>query len=260
MAKQYVAANLHGIEWVAYRDRSANVDWPLTRHDLRNGEIRLSGLSFDVLSRVFGAKTPVERRVAAWICATGRNELATTPEGPRPRRVGCAVLRTSLCLLLVFACGESAIDELAPEERERLEALVAGGTSGSSADHRAGCDEGVTNDCVLAGMGMEREDEAAALVLYGRACEAGDGVGCWYQGNLVAQSESSDAETSATSAATLYTRGCELDHNNSCVALAFAHVHGHGVARDLDRAITLFEKACELGTACAHIEHYRAQL
>jgi uncharacterized protein len=70
-----------------------------------------------------------------------------------------------------------------------------------------GCAAGKGHSCTLIAIGFDNaKDEAKAAEMYVKACDLGDGSGCWYAGTR--------------------------------------HVQGRGVAKDVPRGIELLEKAC----------------
>ncbi len=107
------------------------------------------------------------------------------------------------------------------------------------------------------GNGIER-DHTRAAGLFQRVCDHGDPAACWYLGGAYRRGQGVPQDEAR--AAKHYRSSCDDDHANGCVDLAFAHVHGRGVPQDLPTAVSLFDKACTLGTACEHADHYRAEI
>ena len=126
-----------------------------------------------------------------------------------------------------------------------------------------GCDGGDGHACWSLGAKRERPvlsatdaEEAAYKTsrakLNKRACELGDGNGCFsFSSNLregygvVRDSAESDAVLKK--ALTLLPKACDGGDASSCLSLGFLYELGRRIPKDLVKAKTCFEKACKAG-------------
>jgi hypothetical protein len=85
---------------------------------------------------------------------------------------------------------------------------------------------------------------AGAREAYDAACDLGDGDGCAAHGDLL-EADPPDL----AGAVAEYTRGCALDSGRACAGLARSYERGDEGAREPERAVELYEHACELEAA-----------
>jgi TPR repeat protein len=86
------------------------------------------------------------------------------------------------------------------------------------------------------------------------ACLAGQGEACMQVGLFFKLGDSGFPQDDAR-AVVAYGRGCNLGDSRACNNLGDAYAYGEGVARDLDHAVDAFDKSCRLGEAlgCANL-------
>ena len=113
------------------------------------------------------------------------------------------------------------------------------------------CDGGEADACNTAGEIYEQVDALAsgpgrASELFTRACNGGSAFGCLNRGLLAA------ADSDASGAFQLFERACTGGAPAGCHRLAMALEQGQGTARNLPRAVELYDQACrdEVGDAC----------
>jgi uncharacterized protein len=128
----------------------------------------------------------------------------------------------------------------------------------AAALYEKACTAGHTPGCaLLAGLHARGEgvqkDPVRAAALYTRACDSGDPGACLA---LAGQYERGEGVArDAARAAALQTRGidlrlasCERGDGRDCQRLASHYANGHfGLAKDVPRALGLYERACALG-------------
>jgi len=119
----------------------------------------------------------------------------------------------------------------------------------AAAYYERACTAKVPRGCVHLGELRERgqgtaRSLAGARQAYDTACDLRDGDGCAAHGELL-EAEPPDL----AGAVAEYTRGCALDSGRACARLAQAHERGGEVPREPERAIELYERACELKAA-----------
>jgi uncharacterized protein len=125
------------------------------------------------------------------------------------------------------------------------------------------CQWGVTSACVSLGFALEDPrsgafDPRRAVLLYERACDGGDGQGC-YNAGVRAQDANNDARANAFDE-----RACALGHWESSVRAGQRFGLGLGVPNDDAKAFALFTHACDanIASGCAQLavlyEHGRA--
>lgn len=121
---------------------------------------------------------------------------------------------------------------------------------GDGARCRAACDQGEQESCVTLGI-MLREgkgvakDNAQALALLRKGCEAGKPKGCVQAGEILYNVEPKDLGA----AVELFRKGCDAGEPTGCTDLGWALSSGQGVARDDAAAAAAFGKACTGQTA-----------
>jgi len=105
---------------------------------------------------------------------------------------------------------------------------------------------GNRDDCNNMGVNTLLAGNAAvAEPLLQKACDMGNGVGCF---NLAAMFASSEVVVKDPHrAASLYLRACDLGEARGCLGAGMAHYEGVGVGKDAAKALRLFERSCELG-------------
>lgn len=141
----------------------------------------------------------------------------------------------------------------------RLGLRYAGGDGVPTDEARAlalyqkACDAGDGEGCQVAGATLLYTGDPAAkgyfnraAYLYRRACDAGDGASCGELGVIV-EAGSHGEPKNAEHAARLYRKGCEAGHATSCFYLGMAYDDGKGVPRSAAETARWYEKACDLG-------------
>ena len=130
---------------------------------------------------------------------------------------------------------------------------VAGMKAACEADDAESCS--IYADLHLTGEGAPKDPakeemlRARANFLYGKACDQGDGAGCFMFGGSLVDTKR-DAE-----AVQALTKGCELSDAGSCSLLAGCYDEGVGTKADPAKAAQLFAKGCKLGNeaACSRV-------
>ncbi len=124
------------------------------------------------------------------------------------------------------------------------------------------CNNGGGEECNMLGVLYNRGeimplDPLEGVSYFDQACRGGFHKGCQ---NVVIQAVF-DGNVSMTSAGVSdaieqLPAGCEDGESMSCFLLGYAHVHGHGVPRDIPLAQDLLSSACDMGeaAACAELE------
>lgn len=77
------------------------------------------------------------------------------------------------------------------------------------------------------------------------ACDQGIGAACTALGKAWLRGEGVPIDT--FQAASLFRRGCDLEHAHACMFLAEAYRTGEGMLPDQARALELYRRACDLG-------------
>jgi TPR repeat protein len=115
------------------------------------------------------------------------------------------------------------------------------------------CDGGDLDGCVNLGLfykngdGGLAKDEAKALALYEKSCEGGNGRGCYLAGSIY---RAKGPRHDDAKAAAMFTRGCDRRHGDACSDLGYLHGTGEsGVAKDVPKELSLYERACNLGSS-----------
>ena len=88
-----------------------------------------------------------------------------------------------------------------------------------------------------------------ATQLYGQACDAQVGVGCYHLAKLYQSGKGVPAN--AARAGELFDQACNTGHGKSCSILARQYMTGEGVSKDDKKAAGLYEKGCGGGDADA---------
>lgn len=174
---------------------------------------------------------------------------------------GLGLLGLLLLLMVGFGVrGQHLARQQVSEQRARfVEQLLAceRGDEAACIDVRGRlterCDRFQGIDCLVLGRMHEKaqggpRDPSLALFLYQRACQAQDGLGCYYQGRIAAGSQHPWGEVMG-----LYERACTLHEVQGCSALGRMLTEDPRVPREDGRARPLLEDACqkEEYAACA---------
>lgn len=107
--------------------------------------------------------------------------------------------------------------------------------------YQQACDRGDYLGCTGVGTLFERglgvlQDLGEAYKYYTFACEHKDNFGCFSK-QLLERGENS---------VSLYTKGCEADNSDFCLALGNRYYRGSGVKKDRKLALLYYQKACAL--------------
>lgn len=111
---------------------------------------------------------------------------------------------------------------------------------------RASCEGGDLEGCVLLGIifqGGDQPDEAESVRLFLRACDGGNGSGCWYLGNAHANGRGTAKDPARARDA--YDRGCMLKRENACIALGDMYSDG-GALHDRTKALAAYDAGCAI--------------
>ncbi len=147
-------------------------------------------------------------------------------------RRGCRVADGTSCLNLGvhLATGDGVVQDLAQAEKHYQQACGAGASQG----------------CNLLGALKEPTAPGEAVTLYGAACEAGDGRGCY---NLARMVQAGHAELPQSDVLELYEVACDAGEPAACMDLGVYLLNGTGVPADPTRAARYFQDACEADLA-----------
>jgi hypothetical protein len=113
------------------------------------------------------------------------------------------------------------------------------------------CERGHLGSCsilavaTLYGRGVTK-DEARAIELFDRACNAGIGRGCTGLG--VAYAKGLGVRQDAARAADLFKRACDTGYARGCKNLGVAYADGTGVPKDEARGARLIGQSCDAGS------------
>ncbi|APR87663.1 tetratricopeptide repeat family protein [Minicystis rosea] len=126
-----------------------------------------------------------------------------------------------------------------------------------------GCDEHVTEDCVILGVmylngAVVTIDAERGVTLFRSACADGSARGCLKLGDahhagLVPVPPGRKVDVHAEEVS-FYLRACDGGANLGCLAAGRAYVDGHGGPKDPAAAAQLFERICSRGNAAACFE------
>jgi TPR repeat protein len=137
-------------------------------------------------------------------------------------------------------------------------ALLADGSDGLTPDaarseslFQRACDLGSAAGCGNLGALLRSRDELHAIGLLTRSCDASWWPGCYVLADIYATGDREDLPL----AAALLTRACNGKHQPSCASLAILYQAGTGVPRNVTKARTLLEGACDadVDTGCAFL-------
>ncbi|HEY3500067.1 MAG TPA: tetratricopeptide repeat protein [Polyangiaceae bacterium] len=92
-------------------------------------------------------------------------------------------------------------------------------------------------------------DPTKALDLYERGCRLGASLGCSGAARMLDLSPSDDEHVKALDqrALELNTRHCNAADTRHCILLGDSYLEGHGVTKDVKRALELYRRACQMG-------------
>ncbi|MEM1349021.1 MAG: tetratricopeptide repeat protein [Myxococcota bacterium] len=93
------------------------------------------------------------------------------------------------------------------------------------------------------------KDMERALALYRSSCAGGDMQGCTNLGILCAPGNTAGQPEDPARAHLLFGKACAGEHVEGCVMLGASYVNGWGVEVDLEQGRSIFEQACERGSA-----------
>jgi TPR repeat protein len=93
-------------------------------------------------------------------------------------------------------------------------------------------------------------DPSKALELYERGCSLGGSLGCSGAARMLELSPADEEHVKELDqrALELNTSRCDAGDARYCVLLGDAYLDGHGVAKDVKRALELYRRACESGS------------
>jgi TPR repeat protein len=204
-----------------------------------------------------------EQSACAYLGTLLAQSPGSAPDANRTRQLletACDRGEAFACVSLGAVCAQSGDNERAMELSER------------------GCEGGNSTGCENLGLGYlkgigrtENHAQAARFLL--RACDGGSGEACHYLARLTAEEPALKAEVERDHKGfpLLHERACVAGNAPSCEALRAAaesqqalcvegnatacslighmFLHGYGVPQDPNRAVALFERACNGGVA-----------
>ena len=85
----------------------------------------------------------------------------------------------------------------------------------------------------------------AGVVTNQRACDSGDGAGCYNLGVMYYKGEGVSQDK--LRAGMYYAQGCDLREGSSCTNLGMMYSKGEGVSQDKEEAVRSYDKGCGLG-------------
>jgi hypothetical protein len=167
------------------------------------------------------------------------------------------LLEQACALGLVNACREAA-ESLRPENPSRAAELEEGANNierETQAHEEQACANGDSEACISASIsGRTRtEGKEAGAAFLRQACEMGNGRGCEYLANRLAQPGRGEKPANPHEVSSLYEKACDLGDAAGCRHLAKMSA---GVAQaDAARTRALYQRACEAGDheACADL-------
>ncbi len=175
-----------------------------------------------------------------------------------------AVLLGGLALVTValVACKETEQEQAMRGINDQL-ACLEGRQSACDrhlAETRSRCDGGDMEGCVLLGIGFqggETPREAEAASLFQKACDAGNGSGCWYLGNALLAGRGTTL--SLERARDAYDRGCTVRRENACISLGDLYSRP-GALHDRAKALAAYDSGCAIPYkgACERAATFRA--
>lgn len=106
------------------------------------------------------------------------------------------------------------------------------------------CKMGNTKDCLYQGERLyENHSQAKSLKYFQRACDAGDGHGCFWAGYIFIEGKGVKADVARGTA--LYKRACTLKSVGACRRLA----RMYRKKKRFDESIGYYQKTCDYGSA-----------
>ena len=104
------------------------------------------------------------------------------------------------------------------------------------------------DDCNNMGVNaLLAKNGAVAVPLLQKACDMGNGVGCFNLASMLASDEIVAKDPARSTAS--FIRACDLGEVRGCLGAGMAHYEGAGVTKDPAKALRLFDRACDLGNA-----------
>lgn len=163
------------------------------------------------------------------------------------RGVGAPVNQTKASLLFTKACERGSLDsciDLGIRQRDGI-----GGTSNRSnalASFDRACTGGNANGCTQAAQLLAPDDatSAKAFRYADMGCDRNDGQACVEASSLARRGRHGKA-VDLERAFRLAERGCKQKNPAACAVVADAYEAGAGTSKDLDQAVSYFQKACE---------------
>jgi TPR repeat protein len=192
--------------------------------------------------------------LVALACAHESN-LPPAPPAPAPVSApsasasGPAHVSSDPIALFQKACDAGSADgcnSLGVAILDKAAARAADKTRAEALLQRA-CDLGSPAGCVNLGVQVRSQDEVRAIGVLTRACDQSWWEGCFWLGDIYYTGSHEDPPL----AAAVLGRACKGGHQRSCAALGILYQSGSGVAKDLKKAMRLFETACDADVAFA---------
>lgn len=151
------------------------------------------------------------------------------------------------------------INEPEPKEKEVQKADVVADKNISKADSlQKACDNGDAKSCKDLGYMYEKgngveQDLSKAAKLHKKVCDGGSSAACTYLGFLYERMQE------YSKAAELFKKTCNDNDALACSALGAMYEYGQGVARNSNKAVELYKKACDMGSKedCKDYERLR---
>ena len=111
-------------------------------------------------------------------------------------------------------------------------------------------------DCAKLALGVMGGDPANAAALFIKGCDGDDGISCAMAG--VAFKEGKGVALDVKKGVSLYEKSCTLGYAKGCYNFALALANGDGVPADEARAVPILEKACtgKAWKACGSVGDY----
>ena len=163
------------------------------------------------------------------------------------RGIGAAEDQPKATTLFTKACERGSLDsciDLGIRQRDGIGGN-ANRTAALASFDRA-CTGGNANGCTQAAQLLAPDDatSAKAFRYADMGCDRDDGQACLEAASLARRGRHGKA-VDLERAFRLAQRGCKQENPAACAAVADAHEAGAGTSKDLDQAVTYFQKACE---------------
>lgn len=187
------------------------------------------------------------------------------PQGPSPQDQA-ALDRLRARPAWLFPATDCPADVMPGYDRDS--GYVAGRCEGDLAGCAARCEAEDGGDCYALALVLEsretetQSDEPVFEALYLRACRLGLATGCTNRAAGLVYRDPVTAESDACAART-FAETCSRDDAWGCTMYGFHLMSGRGVAKDLDQATRMFEKACgydETFVACTKAKRLLKQI